>query len=319
MNGPAPEPRLLVHGGAGVIRRDMEAPRRRAVREGLCAALRAGYATLGDGGSALDAAVAAVAVLEDDPLFNAGRGSVLTHEGTVEMDAAVMDGATRRAGAVAGVRQVRHPVHLARAVMRHSDHVMLVGEGAEAFARHAGLERIDPDYFVTEARSRQLVDAQHRSGSGQAQLDGASERHFGTVGAVALDVRGHLAAATSTGGMTDKRWGRVGDSAIIGAGTYADARCAVSCTGWGEYFMRTVAAHAICTRVTLLGESVERAADEVIRRAIPELGGSGGAIVLGADGHHAMPFTTAGMFRGWIGPDGTPHAAIWPDGEAAAD
>ena len=306
------DPVLLIHGGAGVIRHDMDADTERAVRDALTEALRRGYELLAGTGSALDAVAAAVVMLEDAPYFNAGRGAVFTHDGGHELDAAIMDGATLRAGAIAGVRRVRNPVLLARAVLEHSPHVMLAGEGAEAFAREQGLALVDPEYFRTEVRWRQLQDALHKAEQGQ-RVD-----HFGTVGAVALDARGNLAAATSTGGMTDKRWGRIGDSPLIGAGTYANAACAMSGTGWGEFYIRTAAAHAVCMRVAAMRQSVGEAAQAVINAEIPVLGGSGGAIVLGADGAFAMPFNTDGMFRGRIGTDGTPHVAIWADEEPGA-
>ncbi|HEX5961438.1 MAG TPA: isoaspartyl peptidase/L-asparaginase [Rhodanobacteraceae bacterium] len=307
MNHVAVSPVLLVHGGAGVIRRDMDAASERAVRDALAEALRRGHARLVDAGSALDAVTAAVTTLEDAPYFNAGHGAVFTHDGTNELDAAVMDGATLRAGAIAGVRHVRNPVLLARAVMEHSPHVMLAGEGAEMFAREHGVALVDPEYFRTGMRWRQLQAALHQVASGEA-VD-----HFGTVGAVALDAQGRLAAATSTGGMTDKRWGRVGDSPVIGAGTYANAACAMSGTGWGEFYLRTAAAHAVCMRVAAMGQSVQEAAEQVVNVEIPRLGGSGGAIVLGADGAFALPFNTDGMFRGRIGGDAEPCVAIWPD------
>lgn len=277
-----------------------------AARAALADALRRGYAELAVGGSALDAAAAAVVVLEDAPYFNAGHGAVFTGEGIHELDAAVMDGASLRAGAVAGVRHVRNPVLLARAVMEHSPHVMLAGIGAEDFARTRGLALVAPEYFRTEVRWRELQQVRDRERRGQA-ID-----HFGTVGAVALDAQGRLAAATSTGGMTGKRWGRIGDAPVIGAGTYANAACAMSGTGWGEFYLRTAAAHAVCMRVASMRQPVADAADEVINREIPELGGSGGAIVLGADGSLEMPFNTDGMYRGWIGADAVPHVAIWP-------
>jgi beta-aspartyl-peptidase (threonine type) len=306
MNCAVVSPTLLIHGGAGVIRRDMDADTERAVRDALGDALRRGYARLAAGGLALDAVAAAVVALEDAPYFNAGHGAVFAHDGVNELDAAVMDGVTLRAGAVAGVRHVRNPVLLARAVMEHSPHVMLAGEGAEIFARGQGIALVDPGYFRTESRWRQLQEAQRRDADGQA-VD-----HFGTVGAVALDAHGHLAAATSTGGMTNKRWGRVGDSPIIGAGTYANAVCAMSGTGWGEFYIRTAAAHAVCTRVAMMHQPLTQAAEDVINREIPQLGGSGGAIVLGADGSFATPFNTDGMFRGRIGDDGVARVAIWP-------
>ncbi|MDE2496401.1 MAG: isoaspartyl peptidase/L-asparaginase [Xanthomonadaceae bacterium] len=300
-------PMLLVHGGAGVIRRDMDADAERGVRAALAEALRRGHESAAAGGSALDAVTAAVVVLEDAPYFNAGHGAVFTHDGINELDAAIMDGATLRAGAVAGVRRVRNPVLLARAVMEHSPHVMLAGEGAEGFAREQDIALVDPDYFRTGRRWREL-QAARRQANRNEHVD-----HFGTVGAVALDARGRLAAATSTGGMTDKRWGRIGDSPVIGAGTYANAACAMSGTGWGEFYLRTAAAHAVCMRVAAMRQAVGEAAEAVINEEIPALGGSGGAIVLGADGALAMPFNTDGMFRGRIGNDGEPHVAIWPD------
>ncbi|TAN08735.1 MAG: isoaspartyl peptidase/L-asparaginase [Rhodanobacteraceae bacterium] len=302
----APVPVLLVHGGAGVIRHGTDAAREREVRAALAAALRAGQARLLAGDPALDAVTAAVTVLEDSPYFNAGRGAVFTHDGVNELDAAIMDGATLRAGAVAGVRQVRNPLQLARAVMERSPHVLLAGAGAEAFARAQGIERVTPDYFHTEDRWRELQDAL-RQGAHGARVD-----HFGTVGAVALDAAGQLAAATSTGGMTGKRWGRIGDSPLIGAGTYANAACAMSGTGWGEFYIRTAAAHAVCMRVALLQQPVPAAADAVINHEIPALGGSGGAIVLGADGSFALPFNTDGMYRGCATGGAAPRVAIWP-------
>ncbi len=312
MNAAAPVPTLLIHGGAGVIRRDMTADVERGVRVALAEALRRGHAELAAGHSALDAVVAAVAVLEDSPHFNAGHGAVFTHDGVNELDAAIMDGATLRAGAIAGVRHVRNPVQLARAVMEHSPHVMLAGEGAEGFARGQGIAMVGPDYFRTERRWRELQAAQQQAAHGD------TVGHFGTVGAVALDAAGRLAAATSTGGMTDKRWGRIGDSPVIGAGTYANAACAMSGTGWGEFYIRTAAAHAVCMRVATLHQSVPAAADAVINHEIPALGGSGGAIVLGADGSFALPFNTDGMYRGHVGGDGVPKVAIWPGEMPAA-
>jgi beta-aspartyl-peptidase (threonine type) len=302
----AAAPMLLVHGGAGVIR-DLDAETAKAVRAALADALQRGHAELLAGRSALDASTAAVEVLEDAPYFNAGHGAVFTHEGVNELDAAVMDGASLRAGAIAGVRRVRNPVLLARAVMERSPHVMLSGDGAEAFAREQGLAFVEQEYFRTETRWLELQRVREREARDEA-VD-----HFGTVGAVALDAHGHLAAATSTGGMTNKRWGRIGDSPLIGAGTYANAACAMSGTGWGEFYIRTAAAHAVCLRVATMRQALVEAAEQVVNREIPELGGSGGAIVLGADGSFAMPFNTDGMYRGRIGGDGAPHVAIWPD------
>lgn len=307
----AAKPVLVIHGGAGVIRAGLTAAKERAVRADLDAALKAGYAVLDAGGSSLDAVSRAIVVLENSPRFNAGKGAVFTHDGHNELDSAIMDGATLRAGAVAGVRHVKNPVLLARAVMEKSPHVMLSGAGAEEFAKSVGIELADADYFRTESRWKQLQDALKKDAAGKlSALD--PSLHYGTVGALALDRAGHLAAATSTGGMTNKRWGRIGDSPIIGAGTYANAKCAVSGTGWGEYYIRTVAAHTICMRVAN-GESIREAAEDVINRQIPELGGDGGAIALDADGNIAMPFNTDGMYRGWVDKDGKRHVAILAD------
>ncbi len=309
----ATSPVLVIHGGAGVIKRDMSAAKEKAVRAAMTKALQDGYAQLKAGKPAIDAVTTAIAVLEDDPNFNAGRGSVFTHDGKNEMDAAVMEGDSLSAGSVAGVHRVKNPILLARAVMEHSPHVMLVGDGAEAFAKEQGIALVDPSYFRTDERWQQLQKALKEDAGKQPHADLETAKHFGTVGAVALDSEGHLAAGTSTGGMTDKRWGRVGDSPIIGAGTYANAQCAVSGTGWGEYYIRTVAAHEICMKVSLLGEPLQRAAAEVINQEIPSMGGNGGAIALDSNGNIAMPFNTDGMYRGWIGADGVAHVAIYDD------
>lgn len=306
-------PLLVIHGGAGVERKDFSAEEERAARAALTEALRRGHAELMAGKPALDAVTAAITVLEDDPSFNAGRGAVFTHDGKNELDSSLMDGATLRAGAVAGVHTIRNPILLARAVMEHSPHVMMVGEGAEMFAAEQKIPQVDPAYFRTDKRWQQLQRALKEEAAGQAHVDLETAKHFGTVGAVALDRDGKLAAGTSTGGMTNKRYGRVGDSPIIGAGTYADARCAVSGTGWGEYYIRLSVAHEICARMQYLGETPAQAGEEVVVKRIPELGGDGGAIVLSADGRAAMPFNTEGMYRGWIGADGVPHVAIFAD------
>ncbi|GGZ69192.1 hypothetical protein GCM10008101_24440 [Lysobacter xinjiangensis] len=307
-------PMLVLHGGAGVERAGMTPADEAAARAALEAALRAGHARLKAGAPAMDAVTAAVTVLEDAPQFNAGRGAVFTHDGRNELDASVMDGATGKAGAVAGVHRVRNPLQLARTVMERSNHVMMVGDGAEAFAKSQGIGLVDPSWFRTEKRWQQLQQALKEEASAQAAnvpLVLPGKAYFGTVGALALDAAGHLAAGTSTGGMTNKRYGRVGDSPIIGAGTWADARCAVSGTGWGEFYIRGASAHEICARVRLAGTPLRRAADAVINRDIPKAGGDGGAIALGADGSVAFPFNTEGMYRGWIGADGVPHVAIY--------
>jgi len=313
----APKPVLVIHGGAGVERAGLTEQDQKDARAALESALRAGHAALAAGKPALDAVSAAIVVLEDAPMFNAGRGAVFTHDGKNELDSALMDGASGRAGAVAGVHRVKNPITLARAVMEKSKHVMLVGDGAEVFAKEAGVTLVDPSYFRTEKRWQQLQKALKEEASGQAHADLETAKHFGTVGAVALDAQGRLAAGTSTGGMTNKRYGRVGDSPIIGAGTYADARCAVSGTGWGEYYIRAVAAHEICARMRYAGQSVREAAEGVIDRDIPAAGGDGGAIVLGANGEFALPFNTEGMYRGWIGADGVPHVALFKDEKLA--
>ncbi len=300
------KPTLLIHGGAGAIPAVLHDEEARAIRAALADALSAGYTLLEDGKPALAAVVAAVSVLEDAPWFNAGHGAVYTHDGRHELDAAVMDGATLRAGSVAGLRHVRNPVQLARAVMEHSPHVMLAGAGAEDFAREVGVALVEPGYFDTPARYRQWRDYLRTA---QVHETASSTNYFGTVGAVALDACGQLAAATSTGGMTGKRWGRIGDTPVIGAGTYANARAAVSCTGWGEFYLRTCAAHSICARIAA-GEAHEVAANAVIMQQIPALGGSGGAIVLAADGRFALPFNTTGMYRGSMDAAGAARIAI---------
>ena len=302
---------LLIHGGAGVVRSEMTPADEVAVRAVLEQALRKGHAQLAAGKPALDAVTAAITVLEDDPHFNAGKGAVFTHDGRNELDSSLMDGATLKAGAVAGVRTVKNPVLLARAVMEKSEHVMMVGDGAEKFAKEQGIEQVDPAYFRTEKRWQQLQRALKEEAAGQAHADLETAKHFGTVGAVALDQHGHLAAGTSTGGMTNKRYGRVGDSPIIGAGTYANAHCAVSGTGWGEFYIRAAAAHDICARMAYLKETPQQAGEAVINQIIPGLGGDGGAIVLGSDGAIATPFNTEGMYRGWVGADGIPHVALY--------
>jgi len=276
-------------------------------REGLRSALDVGAKILEGGGSALDAAEASVRVLEDDPCFNAGRGSVLTSEGTIELDAAIMDGRNRRAGAVAGLMTTRAPISLARRLMEEGPHVFLSGTGADRFGADAGLEQVDNDWFVTGERRRQL-DELLAGGGFDADVK------YGTVGAVAVDAQGHVAAATSTGGLTAKRWGRIGDSPLIGAGTYADDRsAAVSATGSGEYFIRAVAAHQLAERVRLGGESLQTALDGVLAD-IRDLGGTGGLIAVGPSGEAAWGFTTPAMYRG-IADAGLRKVAIYSEEE----
>lgn len=313
-----PHTALVIHGGAGVIERGaLTAEDERAIRVDLNLALDAGNAVLAKGGAALDAVQAVIQVLEDSPRFNAGKGAVFNAQGKHELDASIMEGHTRRAGAVAGVTTVRHPIQLARAVMQHSEHVMLAGAGAEAFAdTRPELERVPNSWFDTDVRRKQLEKAQAaeqaQASTGVPAMPGG---YFGTVGAVALDAQGHIAAATSTGGMTNKRWGRVGDSPIIGAGTWADDRCGVSGTGWGEFYIRFAVAHDICARVAYRGDTLAVAAEEVVNRIVPAAGGDGGAIALDRDGNIAMPFNTSGMYRGWIRPDGSRGVAIFRDEE----
>jgi len=287
--------RLVIHGGSGRMERGrLTEAEDAAVRIGLNEALDAGASILAGGGAALDAVEAAVKVLEDDPHFNAGRGSVFTFEGRVEMDAAIMDGRDRNAGAVTGVLSTRNPVSLARAVMAHSPHVFLSREGANQFALERGLPQEPPGWFETDERRRQLHELRARPESEQFDV----HLKYGTVGAVAADTHGHVAAATSTGGLTGKRWGRIGDSPIIGAGCFADDRaCAVSATGAGEYFLRVGVAHEIAARVRLAGAGVQAAADEVMAE-VKVLGGTGGVIVVGPDGDGAFSFNTPGMYRG---------------------
>lgn len=299
---------LAVHGGAGVLERGELTPEKdKAYRAGLDAALEAGAKVLKAGGSSLDAVEAAVRVLEDNPLFNAGKGAVFTAEGRNELDASIMDGATLRAGAVAGVTRTRNPVSLARAVMEKSPHVLLVRDGADQFSKENGLEQVEPEYFRTEERWKQL-EAWRKDH--QAALD--PTHLFGTVGAVALDQAGHVAAATSTGGMTGKRWARVGDSPIIGAGTYArDGVCAVSATGSGEYFIRESAARQVCDRVAWKGETVQQAADGTMA-SITKIGGDGGLIAIDGEGRAAFGMNDLGMYRGAISSSApTPRTAIY--------
>ena len=284
---------LAIHGGAGTLSPDTITPEQDAlVRAALRAARDAGAGVLDGGGSALDAVETAVRMLEDDPQFNAGRGATLTYEGGVELDAAVMDGRQRAAGAVAGVSTVRNPVTLARKVMEESPHVFLAGAGAEEFARLHSVELAPDGWFETERRRTQWKEfRQRKTGWFDADVK------YGTVGAVARDTLGHVAAATSTGGLTGKRWNRIGDSPVIGAGTWADDRSgAVSCTGSGEYFLRAAAAHLACERMRLLGEEAQAAADAALAE-VGELGGDGGLILVEADGTTAFALNTPGMYR----------------------
>jgi L-asparaginase / beta-aspartyl-peptidase len=286
---------LAIHGGAGTLPRvDMSTDREQLYRAGLAEALSVGFAVLEGGGTSLDAVTRAVVVLEDNPLFNAGHGAVFTLDGHNELDASIMDGTTLKAGAVCGVRHISNPVELARAVMEHSEYVLLSGCGAEEFALSRGFKFVPRSYFYTAARWRQL----ERLRSSDGRISPLTISHVGTVGAVALDRRGRLAAATSTGGLTGKRYQRIGDSPIIGAGTYADDRaCAVSATGHGEVFIRAAVAHDICARVRFGRRSLAAAVHEVVLEELPALGGEGGVIAIDPQGHIAMEFNSEGMFR----------------------
>jgi beta-aspartyl-peptidase (threonine type) len=286
---------LAIHGGAGTLpRAEMSEQRERQYRAGLSAALDAGYSLLQDGATSLDAVTRAVVLLEDNPLFNAGLGSVFTHDGHNELDAAIMDGHTLKAGAVCGLTHIKNPIELARTVMEHSEYLMLSGAGAEEFALSRGVELVPSSYFHTAERWRQL----ERIRAGDAELSALTISHVGTVGAVALDGAGHLAAATSTGGMTAKRYNRIGDSPIIGAGTYADDRsCAVSATGHGEIFIRAAVAHDICARMRFGGRTLAKAVHEVVHEELAALNGEGGVVAMDRGGAISMEFNSEGMFR----------------------
>jgi beta-aspartyl-peptidase (threonine type) len=326
-----PDFMLVIHGGAGtILKKNMTPEQEQNYRQSLEAALQAGYAILNRGGTAVDAVEATVRVLEDNPLFNAGKGAVFTNEGRNELDAAIMDGRTLKAGSVASVTTIRNPVTAARAVMEHSEHVMMMGAGAEKFARQQGLDIVDPSYFYTERSWRGLLKARaldsikalkEKPGQTDAPKQEAMLRQpenrdykYGTVGAVALDKQGNLAAATSTGGMTNKKFGRVGDAPIIGAGTFANnATCAISCTGWGEYFIRLSMAKSVSDLMEYKGLGVAEAASEMIMKKLPALGGDGGLVALDKDGHFTMVFNTEGMYRGYIMPGGKMEVKIYKE------
>ncbi|MGA9463549.1 MAG: isoaspartyl peptidase/L-asparaginase [Terracidiphilus sp.] len=319
---------IVLHGGAGVIeRKTMDAKTEAAYRASLAEALDAGAKVLDQGGSSLDAVETAIKIFEDDPLFNAGRGAVFTAEGKNELDAAIMDGATLKAGAVAGVTRTRHPISLARAVMEKSPHVMLIGAGADAFAAKEGLEQVDPSFFFTERRWQGLVKQLKKEGlpvpsrpagvppaKPVAEIEPPDAHKYGTVGVVALDKQGNLAAGTSTGGTQAKQWGRVGDSPIIGAGTYASNQsCAVSATGTGEYFIRLGVAREVCNLVYFKGMSVQQAADAVIHKELEALHGDGGVIAMTPDGQMGWSFNTPGMYRAREAEGGKAVVEIYAD------
>ena len=304
---------IVIHGGAGtILKKNMTDSLETAYKEKLKEAISLGHSILKNGGTAMEAVTKTINIMEDSPLFNAGKGAVFTHEGTNELDASVMDGATLNAGAVAGVTQIKNPIDLAMAVMNDSPHVMLSGKGAETFAKERGFELVDPSYFYTENRYQSLerVKAKEAAKESKVTISNFDDAYiknskFGTVGCAALDKNGNLAAGTSTGGMTNKRWNRIGDAPIIGAGTYANnATCAVSSTGWGEFFIRAMVAHDISALMEYKGLTLQAAASEVIQKKVPALGGDGGIVAIDKDGNVAMEFNTAGMYRAHMNADG---------------
>lgn len=301
---------LVIHGGAGtILKKYMTAEKEKAYREALTESLKKGFEVIKKGGESEEAVIEAIKVMEDSPLFNAGKGAVFTHEGKNEMDASLMLGHTMQAGAVAGVTTIKNPITAAKTVLRNSAHVMMVGKGAEEFAQKQGLELVDPSYFKTEERWNSLqkviekdkdkMELNHDAKTQAYVPFNFVDEKFGTVGAVALDQKGHIAAGTSTGGMTNKRFGRVGDSPIIGAGTYANSEVGISSTGWGEYFIKAVAAYDVAALMEYKKLSSKQAGDEVIKK-IGQLGGDGGMIILDKNGQASFPFNTAGMYRGSI-------------------
>jgi len=315
---------LVIHGGAGTILKSQMTPEKEKVyQQGLNDALQKGYEVLSKGGTALDAAEATIEVMEDNPLFNAGKGAVFTHEGKNEMDAAIMDGKTLKAGAVAGVTNIKNPITAARAVMDKSGHVMMAGKGAEQFAAQQGCTIVDPSYFFAEDRWKALQKAKADDSLKPFERDTSKsflkqsenkDYKYGTVGCVALDVYGNLAAGTSTGGMTNKKFGRIGDSPIIGAGTYANnSTCAISCTGYGEYFIRLVMAKSVSDRMELGHETLQQAANEMIMHKLGDLGGDGGLIAVDKNGNISMPFNTTGMYRGYMTSDGKKEIKIYKE------
>lgn len=312
---------LVVHGGAGAIARDKITPdQEKAYKAAVTQALQAGYQQIKQGKTSLDAVVSAIETMENNPIFNAGKGAVFTNEGKNELDASIMDGATRKAGAVAGVTTIKNPIKAARMVMDKSNHVMLAGKGAEEFAEQMGLEIVPASYFFTEHRWKRIqellkeesnkIELDHDNKQSSLLSNTTDRDKIGTVGAVALDKQGNLAAGTSTGGMTNKKFGRIGDSPIIGSGNYANHEVAVSCTGWGEFFMRTVAAYNVASRMNLLNKSVNEASEDTIDE-IGDMGGTGGLIALDKNGNYAAPYNTSGMYRGMITENGTVEFYIY--------
>lgn len=308
---------LVIHGGAGTIRRENMTPEKeKAYEAALRHALDTGFAVLEKGGKSTDAVIAAITVMENSPLFNAGKGAVFTEEGKNELDASIMDGSNLMAGSVAGVATIKNPITAAYAVMTRSEHVMLIGQGAEKFAADQGLEIVNPAYFVDSTRYKQWLKLKkEEAGKRATWYDPAiNDRKFGTVGAVALDQYGNIAAGTSTGGVSNKKYGRVGDAPIIGAGTYANkTTCAVSCTGWGEYFIRLAVAHDVSAQMEYGGLTLQQAMDSVIMKKVVRLGGDGGAIALDRQGNFEMTFNTSGMYRGYIQKKGEARTFIYKD------
>lgn len=313
---------IVIHGGAGtILKENMSDSLEQAYREKLTEAIARGHVILASGGTSMDAVTATINIMEDSPLFNAGKGAVFTHDETNELDASVMDGATLNAGAISGVTRIKNPIDLARAVMDQSEHVMLSSTGAEQFAQEQGFELVDPKYFYTERRFKSLQRIKKRATT-ELDHDGKTAfvdpyikaSKFGTVGCVALDRSGNLAAGTSTGGMTNKRYNRIGDAPIIGAGTYANnASCAVSSTGWGEYFIRAMVAHDIAALMEYKGMSIQEAAEEVIQKKVPALGGDGGIVAIDRGGNIAMEFNTAGMYRAHMNAEGELTVKIYKE------
>lgn len=310
---------IVIHGGAGtILKENMGDSLETAYKEKLKEAISAGYEILKSGGTSMDAVTATINIMEDSKLFNAGKGSVFSHEGRNELDASIMDGKNLNAGAVAGVRHIKNPINLARDVMEKSDHVMLYGEGAEEFARSLGYKMMDTTYFYTRDRYESLKRVLEREENKKFSFQDPFIKNskFGTVGCAALDKNGNLAAGTSTGGMTNKRWNRIGDAPIIGAGTYANnATCAVSSTGWGEFFIRSVVAYDISALMEYKGMSLQDAAKEVIQKKVPALGGDGGIVAIDKDGNVAMEFNTAGMYRASMNSEGEMVIGIYKENE----
>ncbi len=302
---------IVVHGGAGNMDPDnFTDEKEKTYKDKLSEALEAGAIILKNEGTAIDAVEAAINILEDSPLFNAGKGAVFNADGMNELDASIMDGKTLNAGAVANVKRIKNPISAARKVMEQSPHVMLISDGAEKFAKEQGIALVNPEYFFTDSRWESLQKAKDRE---KQKLEDETKKN-GTVGCVALDVEGNIAAGTSTGGMTNKKYGRVGDSPIIGAGTYADNNsCGVSATGHGEFFIRNVVAFDIAARMKYKGESAEVAANDVVNNKLKAIGASGGVIVLDKNGNITMPFNTSGMFRGYLYPGKVPEVFIFPN------